>query len=35
MYNVVPSSKANESTPNIALDCATRLVNHLQVPRPY
>jgi hypothetical protein len=34
MYNAVPTSEANELV-KIALDCATRLANHLQVPRPY
>ena len=36
MYNAVPSFKAGEGTTSeIALDRATRLVNHHQVPRPY
>ena len=35
MYNTVPSFKAGEGTSEIALDRATRLVNHHQVPRPY
>jgi hypothetical protein len=35
MYNAVPSFKAGESTSEIALDLATRLVNHHQVPRLY
>jgi len=35
MYNAVPSFKADEGTSERALDRATRLVNHPQVPRPY
>ncbi len=35
MYNAVASFKAGEGTSEIALDRATRLVNHPQVPRPY
>jgi hypothetical protein len=35
MYNAVPSFKAGEGTSEIALDRATRLVNHHQVPRLY
>jgi hypothetical protein len=35
MYNRLLSSKAAAGTQKIALDSETRLVNHLQVPRPY
>jgi hypothetical protein len=35
MYNAAPSFKALEGTSEIALDRATRLVKHHQVPRPY
>jgi hypothetical protein len=35
MYNAIPSFKASEGTSRRALNCATRLVNRLHVPRPY
>ena len=35
MYNAVPMSEAGKLAFEGALDCAARLVNHLQALRPY